>query len=350
MSLLRRSRTSLAGSLGLAAIVLVLALWTSVLGGAQDEQLYIVFAINLVLAVGVQSFMGTSGIVSFGHLAFAALGAFITGLLTTPVAIKQVSIPDAPSFIIDASLPFPAAAAVGVVLVAAFALVVGWPLMRLHGTEAAIASYALLVIVQVVLINIGDVTRGAQTFYGLPKETTVWSATVFAVVVIVIARLVRDSSAGLSLRATQTSSLAAESAGVNTVRVRLVLWTVSAGIMALGGCLYAHYVTAFSPNNFSLALTFLILTMVIVGGQTISGALAGAVVITAITEVLRRSVADIDVGAVHVEGALLTPIVLGIITIGILMARPLGLLGRMEGDVWLWRALRRRRAGDRARA
>jgi ABC-type branched-subunit amino acid transport system permease subunit len=342
MAHLGRWQGSLLGGLALAGIVVVLALATMWLGGPKDEQLFIVFAINLVLAVGVQSFMGTSGIVSFGHLAFAALGAFITGLLTTPVTIKQLSIPEAPSFIIDASLSFPAAAAVGVVLVSAFALVVGWPLMRLHGTEAAIATFALLVIVQVVLINAGDVTRGAQTFYGVPKETTVWTATAFAVVALVVARLVRDSNTGLSLRSTQMSSLAAESAGVNTVRVRLALWTVSAGIMALGGCLYAHYVTAFSPNNFSLALTFLILTMVILGGQTISGALLGAVVVTAITEILRRTVADIDVGPAHVEGALVTPIVLGIITIAILMARPLGMLGRMEGDAWLRRTRRAR--------
>lgn len=337
-----RTGKALAGGLVLAGIVILMAALVSLVGGVKNEQIYILFAINLVFAVGVQTFMGTSGIVSFGHLAFAALGAFITGLLTTPVAVKQTSIPDAPQFIIDASLPFFQAAIVGVVLVSIIALIVGLPLMRLNGTEAAIATYALLVIVQVVLLNIGDITRGAQTFHGVPKETTVVVATIFAVVALVVARLMRSSLAGLSLRATQGSSLAAESSGVRTLRVRLVLWVASAAIMALGGCLYAHFITAFSPNNFTLTMTFLILTMVILGGQSISGALTGAVVVTAITEALRRMVADFNLGPLEVEGALLTPIVLGILTIAILVARPNGIMSRLEIED-LAGAFRRRR-------
>lgn len=348
MSRLGRMPGAVVGGFVLAGVVLALALYTDALGGAQTEQIFIVFATNLVMVVGVQTFMGTSGIVTFGHLSFAVLGAFITGLLTVPVEVKKTAIPDAPQFIIDASLSFPAAAAVGVMLVCVVAVVIGWPLMRLHGTEASIATFALLTIVTVVLVNMGDITRGAQTFYGVPRSTTVWSSAIIAMLVLVVARLVRDSRAGLSLRATQGSSLAAESSGVNTVRVRLILWTVSAGIMALGGALYAHYVTAFSPSNFSLPLTFLILTMVILGGQTISGAMAGALVITAITELLRRTVADIDVGNLHVEGALLTPIVLGVVTIIILIVRPLGMVGRWEVDTLAGSLSRRRRAARAA--
>lgn len=329
---LGRARSAALGSVILATVVALGALLVGDYGATADSQVFITFAINLVFALGVQTFMGTSGIVSFGHMAFAAIGAFASGLLTTPVAIKMSSIPDAPQFIIGASLPFVPAALIAVVIAAAVAFVVGMPLMRLHGTEAGIATYALLVIVQVLLLNADTVTRGAQTFYGLPAETGLWSAAIFAIAAIFAARFVRDSNPGLSVRATQGSSLAAESAGVRTTRARMVVWVASAGVMALGGCLYAHFVTAFSPNNFSLTLTFTVLTMVVLGGQSIFGAFVGATLVTAITEILRRSVSDVTLGGWTIEGALLTPMLLGVITIVILILRPQGLADRREAE------------------
>lgn len=328
----KRGRAALGGSAILAGLVLLGAVLVGGFGAETDEQVYIAFAINLVFALGVQTFVGSAGIVSFGHLAFAAIGAYVAGILTTPTSIKMSSIPDAPSIFIDASLPFVPATIVAVVVVCIVAAVIGVPLMRLNGNEAGIATYALLVIVQVLLLNADTVTRGSQTFYGLPAETGLWSAAVFAVVALLAVRLVRDSNAGLSLRATQGSSLAAESSGVRTTRVRLVAWVASAGVMALGGSLYAHLVTAFSPNNFSLVLTFTVLTMVVVGGQSITGAFVGASLVTAVTETLRRSVEDVSIAGWTIEGALLTPIVLGVITILILILRPRGLLGRMEAE------------------
>lgn len=327
-----RARAAVLGSLILATLVCAGAIVVSNFGGATDGQVFIAFAINLVFALGVQTFMGTAGIVSFGHMAFAAIGAFSAGLLTTPVAVKMSSIPDAPTFLVDASLGFIPATLVAMGVAALVALVAGVPLMRLHGTEAGIATYALLVIVQVVLLNVDTVTRGAQTFYGLPKETGIWSAAIFAMVALFAARFVRESDPGLSVRATQGSALAAESSGVRTTRSRMAVWVASAAIMALGGSLYAHFVTAFSPNNFTLTLTFTVLTMIVLGGQSIFGAFVGATLVTALTELLRRSVTTLSIGTVSIEGALLTPILLGLITIVILTLRPQGLVNRSEPE------------------
>ena len=327
-----RARGAIVGSAVLAAIVCLMAILVSNVGGSTDAQVFITFGINLVFALGVQTFMGSAGIVSFGHMAFAAIGAFAAGLLTTPVAIKLSSIPDAPTFIVNASLGFIPATLVAMGIAALVALVVGIPLMRLHGTEAGIATYALLVIVQVVLLNVDTVTRGAQTFYGLPKETGIWAAAIFAMVALFAARLVRESDSGLSVRATQGSALAAESSGVRTTRSRMVVWVASAMVMALGGSLYAHFVTAFSPNNFGLTLTFTVLTMIVLGGQSIFGAFVGASLVTALTEFLRRSVTTLSIGVFSIEGAFLTPILLGVITIGILMLRPQGLADRSEPE------------------
>lgn len=326
----KRARAALGGSVILAGLVLAGAALVGGFGAETDEQVFIAFAINLVFALGVQAFVGSAGIVSFGHLAFAAIGAYVAGILTTPTSIKMSSIPDAPSLFIDASMSFVPATAVAILVVCVVAAVIGVPLMRLNGNEAGIATYAMLVIVQVLLLNADTVTRGSQTFYGLPAETGLWSAAAFAVLALLAVRFVRDSNAGLSLRATQGSSLAAESSGVRTTRVRLFAWVASAGVMALGGSLYAHLVTAFSPNNFSLVLTFTVLTMVVLGGQSVTGAFVGATLVTAVTETLRRSVDDVTIAGWTIEGALLTPIVLGVITILVLILRPRGLVGRLE--------------------
>lgn len=344
----KRAKAAVIGSAVLGTLVLLAATGVSNFGGATDGQVFIAFAINLVFALGVQTFMGSSGIVSFGHMAFAAIGAFAAGLLTTPVGIKLSSIPEAPTFLIDASLGFVPATLVAMVIAGLVAVVVGIPLMRLHGTEAGIATFALLVIVQVVLLNVDTVTRGAQTFYGLPKETGIWAAAIFAVVALFASRLVRESDPGLSVRSTQGSALAAESSGVRTTRSRMVVWVASAMVMALGGSLYAHFVTAFSPNNFNLTLTFTVLTMIVLGGQSIFGAFVGATLVTALTEFLRRSVTTLSVGAVSIEGALLTPILLGLITIVILMLRPQGLADRTEPEQ-LPAAVRRSRLLSRLR-
>jgi len=112
----------------------------------------------------------------------------------------------------------------------------------------------------------------------------------------------------------------------------MVVWVAGSIVMALGGSLYGHFVTAFSPNNFNLTLTFTVLTMIVLGGQSIFGAFVGATLVTALTEFLRRSVTTLSVGSISIEGALLTPILLGMITIGILMLRPQGLVDRTEPE------------------
>jgi branched-chain amino acid transport system permease protein len=120
---------------------------------------------------------------------------------------------------------------------------------------------------------------------------------------------------------------------------------LSAAIVAVGGSLYAHSLGVVSPNLFYFELTFTILTIVIIGGRSISGVVAGALIVTAVTELLRRLVTGLGDGNDHLFA--LVPIGPAVIVLLILSLRPEGLLGRWELDELLKRPSRlQRRAPD----
>ena len=326
----RHLRTAL-GILILAAIVVLAGV---VYGGGSptSERVFILFAINLVVAIGLQTFMGLTGVVSFGHIAFMGIGAYAAGLLTTSPALKASSIADAPAFLRDADVSFLPATVLAVAFTCLVGLLIGFAIVRLSGTSATISTYALLVIVGIAIVNLPDLTRGNQTFYGIPKETTVTLAIAFAVAAIAVARIFQDSRVGLLLRASREDQLSAAGSGVHVRRYRLYAWVLSIGIVAAGGSLYAHYVTAISPAAFSLQLTFVVVTMVIIGGRGVSGAFIGAVLVTAINEVMRQFTGQISIGSIETEVGSITPLILGSIVIAIMVRRPGGLLGDHEID------------------
>jgi branched-chain amino acid transport system permease protein len=341
--------------LGAAFVSLILAAaiwWIDWAGTSTDKRVALTFLVNLVGVIGLQAFIGTSGIVSFGHVAFVGLGAYTSAILTTPPEKKALSslIPDAPGLLLDAHLSVPLATLVAVAFVMLFALVVGIALVRLSGAAAAIATLSLLVIVRVVLGNLEDITRGPKTWFGVPEYTTLGTALTFAVIAIVVARLYRESPSGLRLRSSRTDELASRGVGVDVARDRLAAWVLSAGVAAACGVLYAHMLLSFAPQTFFLDLTFLLITMAIVGGPTISGAVVGAGLITVVTEFLRRRESGFSLGPIHVDEAFgLTTIVLGLIVLAIVIVRPQGLLGRWEADEWMARGVRRlRRRGAAA--
>ena len=94
------------------------------------------------------------------------------------------------------------------VCAAVVALAVGAAINKLEGSAATIATLGLLIIVHGVIIGWRDVTRGAQSFFGVPRVTDLVTAAAFCVVALFLARLYRDSSSGLRLRAGRENAIA----------------------------------------------------------------------------------------------------------------------------------------------
>jgi len=291
------------------------------------ERILIGMFINLVLVVGLQLFSGNSGLLSFGHISFMAIGAYASVLLIMSPAKKVYTLPDLTGPLSQIEMSF----IPGILLAAAFTAVIaafiGWPLMRLSGSAATMATFALLIITHVILINAATYTRGTRTMYGLENYTTLWMSAFWAVLIIITGFVFKESRVGLMLRASREQQEAASVMGVNIVIVRWVAWVVSAFICALGGALWAHFMMVISPYTMYMHTTFLTVAMFIVGGTgSVSGAVAGTIAITGLFEALRAM--EIRISAFRIAGqtaAGFTEVWLGVAMILLVVLRPMGL-------------------------
>jgi branched-chain amino acid transport system permease protein len=340
-------------SAALVALVMLAAL-ASTQAGTGIERTLTVFFISLTAVVGMGLYSGNSGILSFGHLSFMGIAAYASGILTMPVQMKQVTLPNLPDFLASTHLDFVVAALVAVAFTMIVGLAVGLVIFKLEGAAATIATLGLLVIVHGVIIGSRDITRGAQSFFGVPRETGLWVAATGCAMALVLARWYRDSVPGLKLRAGREDMLAASVNGVVVRRERLIAWVLSAGIVALAGVMLGHYLGAFSPKKFYFVDTFLLLAMLIVGGMsTVTGAVLGATTITLVTEILRRLESGVELFGVQmpqVFGA--TQVGIGLIILFVMFRRPEGISGFDEWDErllgWLDRSGRGVTVGDAA--
>jgi branched-chain amino acid transport system permease protein len=155
------------------------------------------------------------------------------------------------------------------------------------------------------------------------------------IVVVGLSAWLKFSAAGLRARAVRDDPVAAEASGVRRMGSRLWPFAFSAFLTGIGGALYAHYLTSFDPTSFYVPQVVIILTMAIIGGLgSVSGALAGAMVISVIEELLRRAENGVNLGPIHFHPAPgIDQAALGVALILMLRWRPGGLLGALEVEV-----------------
>ena len=316
------------------AVTLVAWLVLQATGGSNSD-IVILFGINAVMVVGFQSFVGNTGIVSFGHVAFMGLGAYAAGIVSVPVAMKAIFLPSLPRFLGQTELPTVVTLVVGGAVAAVVAFVMGLAIMRLSGAAASIATLGLLVIVNNVLSQAHAITRGPQAFFGVPQAATFEWVFGSLVAVVVLSAWLKWSSLGLRARAVRDDPIAAEASGVRRLPARLWPFVLSAFITGVGGALYAQDLTAFSPASFFVSQIVGVLVMSIIGGLgSISGALVGAALISLLSELLRRMEAGFTIGPIEIHSAVgISEGVFGVALILMLRWRPAGLLGAMELEI-----------------
>jgi len=288
--------------------------------------------INLVAVVGLYIFVGNSGVLSFGNVAFMAIGAYVSALLTMPAAAKGVFLPDLPAFLAATEWPVLAGALAGGTAAALVALVAGFPLMRLSGISASIATFAILVVSYVVLGNWTSVTGGQNSLMGLPIYVGLWTAAGWAVAAIVVAFLHQESRSGLLLRASREDEVAAAASGVHMVSHRLAAFVISAFVSGIAGVLLAHFLGTVRVETFYLDLTFLIIAMLVIGGmRSLTGAVAGAIAITLLTELMRLAEIGVTLGATTIAAPSgLGDALLALLMLLIILFRPNGIAGGRE--------------------
>ena len=258
----------------------------------------IVMCINAILVASLAVANGFTGVFSLGHVGFVAIGAYASGILALSAKSKASYLPNLPTWLAEITLSFlPSTIAAGLICVA-LAFVVGAPLMRLSGHFVSVATLGFLIIVNIVLINAVDFTRGARTFTGVPLETTLpWAVGWLVVTLAILARIVY-SPTGRRYRAVREDTIAAQAIGVSVLRTRLSAYMLGAFFAGVGGSLYGHYLGSFSPASFYMAYTFSLICMLVIGGmRSLTGAVLGVLLVTLLSELLRNLERGIDFGA-----------------------------------------------------
>lgn len=254
-----------------------------ILGWRLDNEYYlqllIFIGLNTLLALSLNMLMGYAGQISLGHAAFYGIGAYVTAILTTTYNVEPIL-----------ALP----AAVGTAMIVAW--IVGIPTLRLSGYYLGMGTLGFGMIVHILFREWSSVTGGASGFVGIPPLEIgpvifdsrrsyfflVWGVVLLS---IIMCRRIIDSRIGRALRSIHDGEKAAAAVGVDTKKLKVQVFVLSAAMAALAGFLYAHLIFFISPGTFNFVASIRIVTMVVIGGMaSIWGALFGASLLTLLPE------------------------------------------------------------------
>jgi len=334
-----RTRSSFGASLLVPLALIAITVLAGVNGTPSFQGTVTLTLCNLIIVLGLQVFIGNSGVYSFGQLGFATLGAYVAALLTLPAAFVVLQTPSLPDFIAEAQLgPLPstliAAAISGLV-----AIVVGLPLMRTSTLAIPISTFAFLIVVYNVVANWDRVTGGSGGLVTIPTTTSVATAGLWAGAAVVLALAFKWSPSGYRLQATREDEVAARSIGISVTKERLIAFGISGILCGVGGALMAHQSGVLNPATFYFGATVTTVTMLVVGGaRGVLGAVVGALAISVVNELLRGLEDGADLfGAISIgEAPGLAAIGLGAILLATMVAMPNGLSGGREAGELSW--------------
>ena len=306
---------------------------TAIVTGAFSRAHQLEFENALVMTatvVALYVFVGNSGVISFGHVSFVAVGSYLAGILTVTPDTKAFTMPGLFPFLLHAHIGTAASLALAAAAGGVYALAVGLPLMRLSGLPAGIATFAVLGITANVLYYWQKIGPTAQTLSDIP-ESGRWTLAAGAVIAVAAAYGYQRSRFGRMLRATREDPAAARASGISIYRQRMIAFTLSGMLAGLAGGLYVHELGLIAPDLTYLDLTFVTLAMLVFGGvSSLWGAVVGALSISALNSFL----GDAE-NTVHVGFNLTLPNGTRLVTIGAVMAlvlilHPSGLTGGRE--------------------
>ncbi|MFJ8911535.1 branched-chain amino acid ABC transporter permease [Amycolatopsis sp. NPDC102389] len=313
-----------------ALVVVVLVLENS---GPFLTAQFTTMAYFAIAAGGLTVLTGLNGQLSLGHGALMAVGAYSTALLLK-----------------TDFLPLPVILLLAMLITLAVGALVGVAAARLHGPYLAGATLALAVAVPGIPLFFGEVLGGEQ---GLPvrmPEIPAWLADaayfvtgqdltsirylaylswLAVIIVFVLLANLSRGRVGRDWRAVRDEDVAAELAGIDLGRTRVRAFVVSAGCAGLAGAFMALSARLAAPSGFALTLSLLLVSAVVLGGLgSLTGALAGAALLTFLPPLVTG--AGTDLGLSDVQAAHLAPLIYGLVTVLIVLLAPAGLAGGLR--------------------
>jgi branched-chain amino acid transport system permease protein len=280
--------------------------------------LLILIGIYSILSISLQLSIGFTGLLNLGHIAFFAIGAYTSALLTS----------NGHSFIF------------GFVLAGILSMLAGYilsiPTNRLKGDYLALATMGFSFVVYALALNWISLTRGPLGIPGIPKpeifglkfssNITFFILTLFiAAVSYFLIKRIASSPFGKVLEAIRDDELAAKALGKNTFKMKSYSLAISAFFAGIAGSLYAHYITFIDPSSFTILQLIPVLAIVIIGGlASLEGTLLATVILVLLPEPLRF---------IGFPSSIIGPIrqlLYALLLLLILIYRPKGLFGKVE--------------------
>lgn len=307
--------------LGIIAVILPFLIDDFLIGEAT---LVLIWAI---CGMGLMILVGQTGQASLGHAAFMAVGAYSNVIYQTELGMPFL-------------LSFPLSGLTAGIAGALIAL----PTTKLHGIYLAIATLAISVLAEDLIVILEPITNGVAGLfapdieifgfvfsrYGNPNELY-WLILAITFVIVYLYRNLLRSPTGRAFAAVRDSEVSAKAMGVNVARTKMVAFAISCTVTGLGGALMGHFATVFTHETFNLIISITLLLMIVVGGLgTIHGAFFGAVIIVVLPLLIsfsRDGLADLmGLSSITIPG--LESGLFGLILVLFILFEPLGIYGR----------------------
>jgi branched-chain amino acid transport system permease protein len=267
---------------------------------AYIQGIIILTGINLIAVLGLSILTGFTGLFSFGHAGFMAIGAYTSAIFMTKL-----------------HLPFALALAAAAVAAGIASVAIGRLTLKLKGDYFCIATMGFGEAIRLILNNWKWV-GGARGWDNLPPVSTIWNVLLLDVLAVILVWNLINSRHGRNMVAVREEELAAEMAGINVFRYKMYALIASAALAGVAGALMGHYQTYITPKLFNMIKSTELTIIVIFGGLgSISGSVVGAILLTALPEVFRAF-------------SRWRLVFYGLAVIVIMVGRPQGIMGGME--------------------
>lgn len=332
---------------------------SALVSGRATDKLVTAMLIDAVIVIGIQIYIGNTGVFSFGHIGFGAVAGYVFALFAISPAAKATRIPDAPFGLADVSTSPLIAGLLAVVAALIVALFVGIGLARSGAKSGAVSAtvitLALLFVTHEVASSWVELTGGnrAGLTFGIGETLqSRWPVYLALAVAIPVARVFARSRSGRLAVATREDNLAGRAMGINPIVQQTIALLLSVAVVAVGSSLRVYEVGSVLPDLFFFDYTLITLVMLVVGGRnSVAGAALGVVAITFVRELARRLGSEgYELFGIGLDSAPLDwvfreglpTVVLGLAMVGFMIFRPEGLIDDWELDDWI--ARRRDRA------
>ncbi|MFY3385640.1 ABC transporter permease subunit [Paracidovorax sp. MALMAid1276] len=305
----------------------------------------------VLLALGLNIVVGYAGLLDLGYVAFYAVGAYLFALMASPhladnFAAFAAMFPDGLHTSLWVVIP------VAALLAAFFGALLGAPTLKLRGDYLAIVTLGFGEIIRIFLNNLDhpvNLTNGPKglgqidsvKIFGLDlgKRLEVFgydisSVTLYyylflvlVVVSVIICYRLQDSRIGRAWMAIREDEIAAKAMGINTRNMKLLAFGMGASFGGVAGSMFGAFQGFVSPESFSLMESVMIVAMVVLGGiGHIPGVILGAVLLSALPEVLRYVAGPLQAMTDgRLDSAILRQLLIALAMIIIMLLRPRGL-------------------------